>query len=72
MKKVYSLENLDCPNFAAKMEKAINDLDNVSSAKVNFLMQKLTLDAKDEEFKNTLNCAQKKINKIEHECKIIR
>ena len=55
MKKVYSLENLDCPNCAAKMEKAINDLDNVSSAKVNFLMQKLTLDAKDEEFESTLD-----------------
>ena len=72
MKKVYSLENLDCPNCAAKMEKAINDLDNVSSAKVNFLMQKLTLDAKDEEFENTLYCAQKEISKIEHECKIVR
>lgn len=72
MKKVYSLENLDCPNCATKMEKAINDLDNVSSAKVNFLMQKLTLDAKDEEFENTLDCAQKEISKIEHECKIVR
>lgn len=72
MKKIYSLENLDCPNCAAKMEKAINDLDNVSSAKVNFLMQKLTLDAKDEEFESTLDCAQKEISKIEHECKIVR
>ena len=72
MKKVYSLENLDCPNCAAKMEKAINDLDNVSSAKINFLMQKLTLDAKNEKFENTLDCAQKEISKIEHECKIVR
>lgn len=72
MKKVYTLENLDCPNCAAKMERAINSLDDVNSAKVNFLMQKLTLEADDEKFEETLDCAQKEISKVEQSCKIIR
>ena len=31
MKKTYKLENLDCANCAAKMETAINKMDDVES-----------------------------------------
>ena len=46
MKKTYRLENLDCAACAAKMEAAISKLDGVESVSVNFIMQKLTLEAK--------------------------
>ena len=47
MKKTYRLENLDCAACAAKMEAAISKLDGVESVSVNFIMQKLTLEAPD-------------------------
>ena len=37
MKKVYKLQDLDCANCAAKMERAINKIDGVEAASVNFL-----------------------------------
>ncbi len=43
MKKTYKLQDLDCANCAAKMEDAIGRLDGVSSARVNFMTQKLTI-----------------------------
>ena len=41
MKKVYRLEDLDCANCAAKMERAISKIEGVQSASVSFLMQRL-------------------------------
>jgi len=50
MKKKFDLEELDCANCAAKLEAAIKKIDGVQSAGVNFLTQKLTLEAADEDF----------------------
>ena len=44
MKKTYSIE-VDCPNCAATIEAAVNKLDGVNKATVNFLTQKLILEA---------------------------
>lgn len=44
MTKVYRVENLDCANCAAKIERALGKIDGVRSASVSFLMQKITLD----------------------------
>ena len=45
MKKSYLLDGLDCANCAAKMEKAINDLEEVKNATVNFITAKLTIES---------------------------
>jgi len=50
MKKKFELEDLDCANCAAKLEAAIKKIEGVQSAGVNFLTQKLTLEAADEDF----------------------
>ena len=50
MKKVFKLEDLDCANCAAKMEAALQKLDGVNAVSVNFLTQKLTLEAEDGRF----------------------
>lgn len=47
MTKTYRLHNLDCANCAAKVERAINKLDGVNSASVNFFAQKLTVNVDD-------------------------
>ena len=43
MKLSYSIE-VDCANCAAKMEAALNRLEGVTSARVNYLTQKLSLE----------------------------
>ena len=37
MKKVFKLEDLDCANCAAKMERAIAKINGVASANVSFM-----------------------------------
>ncbi|MDR3216239.1 MAG: cation transporter [Clostridiaceae bacterium] len=44
MKYTYRLENLDCANCAAKMERELSRLDGVSNCAVSFMFEKLTLD----------------------------
>lgn len=70
MKKRFELENLDCAHCAAKIEDAIGKLDGVNSATVNFMAQKLVLDADDERFDEILAKAKKVTKKIEPDCVI--
>jgi len=71
MKKVFKLEDLDCANCAAKMERAINDIPEVISATVNFMTQKLTVDINDDNFDKVMKQIQKAIKKIEPDCTIV-
>ena len=70
MKKTYKLIDLECANCAAKMQAAIEKLDGVHSAGVNFMTQKLTLDADEERFEEILKKAADCIKKVEPDCKI--
>ena len=45
MRKTFELEELDCAACAAKMEDGIRKIEGVSYVQVNFLSQKLTLEA---------------------------
>ncbi|MEE3420108.1 MAG: cation transporter [Lachnospiraceae bacterium] len=64
MKKKFKCE-IDCANCAAKVEDAIKKIDGVNDAKVNFMMQKFTLDADDARFDQILDEAIKTGRKIE-------
>lgn len=70
MKKSFELEDLDCANCAAKMEAGIRKLPGVQSACVNFITQKLTLEAEDGCFDEVLKSAVKVCKKIEPDCTI--
>ena len=72
MKKVFKLQELDCANCAAKMEKAINNIEGVRKATISFMTQKLTLEADDNIFEEILEKAQKAISKVEPDCTIVR
>lgn len=48
MKKVFLLEGLDCANCAAKIEKAVSELDGIKSASVNFITTKLTIETEED------------------------
>ena len=64
MKKKFKCE-IDCAACAAKVEYAIKKIDGVTDAKVNFLMQKFTLEAEDERFDEILKTAIETGKKIE-------
>ena len=49
MKKEYELQGIDCGNCAAKIERAVNQLEQVESATVNLIAQKLILETKSED-----------------------
>ena len=71
MKKKFKLEDLDCANCAAKMEAAIREIPGVMSASVNFLAQKMTIEAPDEMFDDIVNKAAECISKVEPDCKVV-
>lgn len=71
MKKTFALEDLDCAHCAARMEDGIRALEGVREVSVNFLTQKLTLDADDALFDKVLKQAVKICRKIEPDCRII-
>lgn len=71
MRKVYKLEDLDCANCAAKMECAIQKIEGVNSASVNFMGQRMTIDANDENFDSIMKQVVKVCRKIEPDCTII-
>ena len=64
MKKKFKCE-IDCAACAAKVEDAIKKIEGVTDAKVNFLMQKFTLEAEDERFDEILKTAIETGKKIE-------
>lgn len=70
MKKSYPLIDLDCANCAQKMEDAICRLDGVENATVNFLTQKLMLEADSEKFDEIMKQVVKICKRIEPDCKI--
>ena len=72
MKKVFKLSEVDCANCAAKMQAEIEKLPGVNMASVNFLLQKLTIDADEERLDEILDEAAKICRKIEPDCEIIR
>lgn len=71
MKKVFKLEDLDCANCAAKMERAIAKIDGVASANVSFMSQKLTVEADENRLDGIMKEAVKICRKIEPDCKIV-
>ena len=71
MKKSYRLEDLDCANCAAKMERAIAGVEGVSHVTISFMAQKMVLEAEEERFEAILAEAEKCIKKVDPNCRVI-
>ena len=71
MKKKFKLQDLDCANCAEKMEEAIKKIDGVNDASVNFMMQKMTIDADDSKFDDIMKEVVTVCAKVEPDCKIL-
>ncbi len=72
MKRVYKVQDLDCANCAAKMERCILKIEGVANANVSFMSQRLTIEADDDHFEEIMDTVEKTCKKIEPDCRIIR
>ena len=70
MKKRFSMVDLDCANCAAKMETAIKKIDGVNDVTVNFMAQKMVLDADDARYDEILKEVIAVAKKVEPDCVI--
>ncbi|MDD6605290.1 MAG: cation transporter [Oscillospiraceae bacterium] len=69
MKKRYKFE-VDCANCAAKVEEAVKKIDGVNDATVNFMAQKMVLDADDARFDEILQEVIAVAKKVEPDCEL--
>ncbi len=69
MKKKFKVE-VDCANCAAKMEDAIRKVEGVQSVSVNFMTQKMTIEADDENFDEIMEKAARAAKKADDDCVI--
>ena len=71
MKKTFRIEDLCCANCAAKIEDAIRRVEGVRSASVNFLAERLTIEADDDYFDKAVKEAVRLAKRIEPDCTVI-
>ena len=69
MKKTWKID-IDCPNCAAKVERALQKLPGVVGASVNYVQKKITLEAADERFEEVRKAAYEKMKEIEPDAEI--
>ena len=72
MKKVFQLQDLDCANCAAKMERAVAKIDGVNEVNVSFLTQRMVIDADETRFDEIMEKVVKTCRKVEPDCTICR
>lgn len=65
MKKTLHITGLDCANCAAKVERAINKLDEVESATLNFMTGKLSIEAAEDKMEAVIAAALAAAKKVE-------
>ena len=71
MKKVFKIEELCCANCAAKLENAISKIEGVSKVSLNFIAEKLTIEAEEEMFDEIMMECVRLAKRIEPDCRII-
>ena len=69
MKKTWRID-IDCPNCAAKVERALQKLPGVVGASVNYVQKKITLEAADDRFEEVRKTAYAKMKEIEPDAEI--
>ncbi len=69
MKKRYKFV-IDCANCAAKVEDAVRKIDGVHSVTINFMSQKMVLDADDARFDEILKEVVAVSKKVEPDCEL--
>ena len=73
MRKSFQLEDLECANCAAKMEREISAFPEVSKCTVTFMTSRMSITVDDDaDLDAVLDKAQKVISSYERNCRIVR
>ena len=72
MKKVFKLEGLDCADCAEKLEKKLAAIDGITSANINFMTLKCTLEAEAEKMNEIIEKAMEIIKVEEPDVEVKR
>ncbi len=73
MRKSFNLENLECANCAAKMERDISAFPEVSKCTITFMTSRMSLTVTDgTDWNDLLDRAQKVMKSYEKDCTIVR
>ena len=70
MTKTFLLDEIDCPNCAAKAEANVKKIKGVENASLSFLTQKLVVEADEQIFDSIIEDIKKAVRKIEPDCEI--
>lgn len=65
MKKAFKIRELDCAHCAQEIEEAASKVAGVNKVRVNFLSERMTLDADDDKFDAVLAEIKKIVKTIE-------
>ena len=71
MKKIYRMQNLDCANCAAKMERSIQKIKGVSDAQVSFMAQRLTMEVDESLLPEILEQVKRCVAKVDPNCQVL-
>ena len=73
MRKTFELENLECANCAAKMERDISAFPEVKKCTITFMTSRMSITIVDgADLDDVLDRAQKVVRSYEKDCTIIR
>ena len=65
MKKAFTIRELDCGHCAQEIEEAASKVAGVNKVRVNFLSERMTLDAEDDKFDAVLEEIKKIVKTLE-------
>ena len=73
MRKTFELENLECANCAAKMERDISAFPEVKKCTITFMTSRMSIAIVDgADLDDVLDRAQKVMRSYEKDCTIVR
>ena len=73
MRKTFELENLECANCAAKMERDISAFPEVTKCTITFMTSRMSISVPDgTDLDAVLDKAQKVMKSYEKDCTIVR
>ena len=65
MKKSFKFRDIDCAQCAQEIEDAAAKIEGVNKVRINFLSERMTLDAEDDKFDAVLDEIKKLVKTIE-------
>lgn len=65
MKKSYRIENIDCAHCAEELQNSLKKIEGVIELKINFLLQKLIVEASSETFEIVMAKIREQVKKSE-------